>query len=388
MRIYRQITYCIMQAPPVTSSVEKAFRPAFDEISRRSAAGKEYSSNRSTLHEPTFFSRTNEGIGMSFVNADQVWVLLSIGTAVTAPRPLDPTRPAARIYGAFPTKEDAKEHADVIREMDAACSLLVVKMGEWVLFPMNEKTRDDPEYMQTRIEQRLAEYKTTQEKASSDFELEVNERRERASASLPKEDNREEKEEEADAERTVYAPPKRIRAGAEVRGQASATVCVVRDELGEVLLRVLGCFESTIEADAWCQNVGSRQILDHDIFVTPTCEWFYPNGEPRMSSRANYRIDELQRIMDAAVKNPEDVKSYKEWKKEQDRLKEEDRLRESHLLKEEEDRNKRSELEEGVSSSPPTNEVNAGADALCDSDVGNDAPAGGETAAVPEPRFE
>ena len=96
--------------------------------------------------------------------------------------------------------------------------------------------------------------------------------------------------------------------------------------VGERLVRLLGCFESNAEAESWVRDVGARTITDHDIVTAPTCEWLYPNGETRV--RTHYRMDELQRIMDAAERNPQAVRDYKTWKAEQDRLKaEEDRAK-------------------------------------------------------------
>ena len=97
----------------------------------------------------------------------------------------------------------------------------------------------------------------------------------------------------------------------------SSVLCVVPDDFGECLIKILGCFENTAEADRWVENVGSRKIADDDIYVAPTCEWLYPNGDTsKVSTR--YRVDELQRIMDAADRNPEAVQNYKDWKRQQD----------------------------------------------------------------------
>jgi hypothetical protein len=82
---------------------------------------------------------------------------------------------------------------------------------------------------------------------------------------------------------------------------------------GYVLLKILACFETTIEADAWVQDVASKSILDENIYVIPTCEWVYPNGTRVDSEKRRYRIDELQKIMDAADKNVANVQTYKEW---------------------------------------------------------------------------
>ena len=112
----------------------------------------------------------------------------------------------------------------------------------------------------------------------------------------------------------MYRPPKRMRAGAEVRGQGVVAVCVIPDEFGECLLKVLGCFESTAEAETWVRNVASRVVTEDDVLIAPTCDWFYPNavGKPAAD---HYRIPELQRIMDAAERNPKAVQEFKDWQR-------------------------------------------------------------------------
>ena len=328
------------QQPPRSvsaSSVEQAFQPAFDEISRRSAAGRQLSGPRD-FSEPTFFPpslSTPSCEAGDAILSQQRWVLFSLGTNVLAPRPVDPTHPSARIYGAFAEKEDALEHAEVVRERDSACSLAVAKVGDWILLPTNEEVRDDAALAARRADEKLRAYADARARERADFEDVVAQRRERDRARADAEADAEEREEERDALKAVYAAPKRLRAGAEVRGQGCAALCVLPDEGGEAMIRVLGCFETTIEADRWCQDVGSRSVVDHDILVVPTCEWFFPNGKGKVSSRERFRIDELQRIMDAAAQNPEAVRSYKEWKREQDRLAEE---RDEERRKEEESR--------------------------------------------------
>ena len=324
--------------PPVTASVEQAFRPAFDEIQRR----KGEVTNHKSL-ETSYFARGENPCQLPFHIPDQNYVLMTMGTAVLAPRPLYTERPAARIYGAFPTKEDAIEHSELVKERDPKCSLVVVRRDDWILFPINDKVRDDSDVAQRRIDEKLNAYHAKRKEERIEFERAVNEHRggggpSDASRKVFETEDPMEEEEMTDAERTVYAPPKRLRAGAEVRGQASAVVSVVPDEFGEILLRVLGCFESTSEADTWCRDVGSRTVTEYDLFVVPTCDWFYPNGEGKCSTNERYRIGELQRIMDAAKKNPQDVKDYKAWKKEQERLaleKEERKKEEESLALEE-----------------------------------------------------
>ena len=93
------------------NSIENVFRPAFEEIARRSAAPK--GSNANTT---TYFERSTNATLTPYELSDQDFVLMSMGTDVLAPRPLDPTRPSVRVYGSFPTREDAVDHASVLSE--------------------------------------------------------------------------------------------------------------------------------------------------------------------------------------------------------------------------------------------------------------------------------
>ena len=274
-------------------------------------------------NETTFFPRGSNPSHLPFDIPGQTYVLLTMGTSVLAPKPLHTDRPCARIYGAFPTREDAMEHAQLVVERDPNCSMVVVQQDSWFLFPTTERYRDSPEDAEKRVQEKLQRHGDSILQEQIDFERAIMERRQRPD--LPQSYNAgdpEEEREEVEAENLVYAPPKRIRAGAEVRGQAVVALVVIPDKFGEVLMKVLGCFESTGEADRWCQDVGSRHVTQHDIFVVPTCDWFYPNGIGKCTTNERYRIGELQRIMDAAKKNPQDVKDYKSWKKEQERLEE------------------------------------------------------------------
>jgi len=131
-----------------------------------------------------------------------------------------------------------------------------------------------------------------------------------------------------EAEDLVYKPPRRLRVGGEVRGQNYVAICSIPNATtGECLIKVLACFDTNQDADAWAQNVASRHIADDDIHIGRTCEWVFPNGHADSVTGSKYRIDELQRIMDAAERNPKAVQDYKAWKEEQDRRAEKNALR-------------------------------------------------------------
>ena len=84
-------------------SIEFALKPAFDEISRRSKATLALQSQENDV---TYFSRVPDVDASVLLDIpDQSYILLSMGTDVLAPRPLDRRRPALRVYGAFPFKD-------------------------------------------------------------------------------------------------------------------------------------------------------------------------------------------------------------------------------------------------------------------------------------------
>lgn len=301
------------------ASIEDTFRPAFEEIRRRSEAvgGRSYDPN-----EISYFEETPDATRLPFVLPDQDYVLVTMGTAVLAPCPVDKACPAMRVYGAFATPEEAKEHAAVVSEIDGGrYSLMIVKRDEWTLMAQTVESRDDPTENRRRRDLRLQAYRARQSEDGDAFLKAVRDGIERPAPQVaPPED--EERREEAEAEALVYQPPRRLRAGAEVRGQSAVALCVAPDEVGgECLVKVLGCFETTSEAENWVRNVATRHVTDDDIVVTGTCDWFYPNGRQK-ASREYYRNKELQRILDAAERNPKQVRRYKEWKLEQDRLEE------------------------------------------------------------------
>jgi hypothetical protein len=137
----------------------------------------------------------------------------------------------------------------------------------------------------------------------------------------------EEDVETQEAENLVYKPPRKLRVGGEVRGQNYVAICSIPNAItGECIIKILACFDTNQDADTWSQNVASRHITDDDILVGRTCEWVFPNGTAQSVSGSNYRIDELQRIMDAAERNPKAVQDYKTWKAEQDRRAEKNAL--------------------------------------------------------------
>lgn len=302
------------------SSVEAIFKPAFDEIARRQDVAKSR-----MWDETTYFAPSSTSINLPFVIAGQEFALISMGTSVLAPCPMDPTRPALRVYGAFATRDEAREHAEVIRSMDAACSMLVVPLREWALMPQNEACLQ-PDANRRRCETLLQAHRVSQMEDGDAFRHRIDIRHGGEVVTTQTQDA-EEDVETREAEDLVYKPPRRLRVGGEVRGQNYVAMCSIPNATtGECLVNILACFDTHQDADAWSQNVASRYITDDDILIGRTCDWVFPNGAAESVTGAKYRIDELQRIMDAADRNPKAVQDYKTWKADQDRRAEQNAL--------------------------------------------------------------
>ena len=240
-----------------------------------------------------------------------------MGTAVLAPRPSDPLRPALRVYGLFADKREAVEHADAVRAADPRCSLCTVDAHEWILMPQCTEARDDPEEAGRRVARRLGAHDEARRSRDEAFDRMVAAHAEPPRIG-PEEAARnvalEEDEETEEAEALVYGRPARLRSGAaEVRGQRAVALCVLPDPVGgECLFKVLACFETSADAECWVRNVATRTIVTDDVLVAPTCEWLYPNAMRSRPARTHYRVEELQRIVDAVDKRPAQIRRYKD----------------------------------------------------------------------------
>jgi hypothetical protein len=223
-----------MQTSTESKSIEQAFRPAFEEIARRRESATTAGggagggvAGTETLH----FAATDDEC-LPFRVPGQRVALVSLGTAVLAPVPKDHSRPALRVYGCFADKEEAREHAEIVQQLDPTCSLVAADTHEWLLLPLTEAARDDPDENARRTERTLEKHRAQRAASDDAFQRAVvhGEARPPVDVQPPKDEEDVEMEE---AEALVYKPPKRLRAGAEVRGQGAVALCVVPDEFGE-----------------------------------------------------------------------------------------------------------------------------------------------------------
>lgn len=311
-------------APPVAKSAEEVMRPAIEEMTRRETIARTFDP-KAVQRFPT----SGTGAVWDDLAHEQQHVLMTVGTRVMAPRPVDPRYPALRVYGCFREREEAVEHSEVVKERDPRSSLVVARRGEWFLFPQDEDVLRSPGEADRRCAARLALHEESRRAQDRAFDDAVEKNVDRP-VNWDRTEWSEDQQEEREAVDSVYTRLRRIRAGAEVRGQSCCALLVVPDptERGEVLIKVLGCFDGVQSAEEWVRDVGSRSETTHDILLAPTCEWIYPNGDRHTSQKEMYRIGELQKIMDGARRNPANVRNFKEWKRQGE---ERERAREARM---------------------------------------------------------
>lgn len=301
----------MLEEAPKTNSVQEAFQPAFEEISRRASAALQ------NTGEAVAAAKLVEATELPLPDG-QEWALISVGTAVLAPRPVERAHPALRVYGAFETSEDAAEHGTVVSEIDPSCSQIRLQLGRWFMMPQTHEALEDTLGHEARMKERLREHWERRRQEQERFDEAVRAHAEHEQRACAAVQWSEEDEATEEAEQQVYRPPRRLRAGAEVRGQSAVVLSVIPDRTGEgeCIFCVLGCHERSADAHAWVQKVVSEYAVTSDLVVATTCDWLYPNATDRTTNE-HYRNAELQKIMDAAKNNKAGVRRYKEWQNEQ-----------------------------------------------------------------------
>lgn len=297
--------------------VKNAYKPGVEEITRRSTARESAA---------TEVARPTSDVTQLRAPDGQRFALVSVGTAVLAPRVADPGHPAMRVYGAFADADDAREHAKIVEEVDPSASRILLEVGKWFLFPQDQEVLDDPTVANRRLADKLRAHTQRRRREVAAFDRAVESAGEtdgvasRQGLTGP-EGWSEEQEDDERAAQEVYKPPKRLRAGAEVRNQGAVVLSILPDRSGkgECAVCVVGCFESAREAHEWLQGVCRDRNVSTDLVIANTCEWLYPNAKDG-STNEYWGVGELQRIMDASKLNQRGVQQYKDWEREQERL--------------------------------------------------------------------
>ena len=291
----------------------------YDELSRRKTAA-------STLDNMENFERIeHSGPEPLFYDPQQAFALVTMGTQVLAPRPVEVDNPFLRVYGTFATAEEALEHAAIIAGLDERASLNVVPTHKWFLMPQDEASLHNEEEQRMRAQRHLDRAHLAQRQCNDFFQGrhdEVCRLRDgdedvqvRQPPPPPTTQSGVVDDDEEDAVREVYGLPKRLPRGGEVRGQSFVCLSTIPDADGggECIVTIWSCHDTLLDAQTWLRNVACKHIKEYDVAIAMTCEWVYPNKAGHMASGAQYRHSELQRIMDNAEQQPKAVQEFEEW---------------------------------------------------------------------------
>jgi hypothetical protein len=287
------------------AAARNAMRPYYDEIARRGRVAA------AEVRDTDYFDRVREdGDDMPFAMEEQSYVLFSLSHRGFAPVSESARAPALRVYGTFPDQESALAQADLVREHDPKCSLLLNRTHEWVVGASDPARMADAQHIAEKRDALLAAHRQERAQSDADFQSNVSKRQ---MGALPASNSNVEDERVVDlaaVEGKVKARRK-LPSGVQVCGQKLAALSVVRDPSDdcEFLFTVYACFEDAASVDRWVRNVGGNEVTQHDIDVISTCEWVYPQDmRDGKASKHAYRSAELHSIMNNYKSSPEEIK--------------------------------------------------------------------------------
>ena len=289
-------------------SVTDAYAGNHAEIRRRQALVESDNQN------PRFFERADDAAAPAFRNDAQTHFVWSASHEGMAPCAKDAQHPAVRIYGLFPSHEEALEHAHVVAALDATCSLMISPTHEWTMLPRAPERLSEAS---GHVQAVLGAYAEQRDKSKREFEENVAQRRagrgKREDATKP----------------TDIAPvsgvsdsssaPRRLGRDAEVRDQSLVAVSIVRDTtqaVGEPVFKVYAAFPTTAEGDAWARVAGDT-VVDYDIDLVSTCSWLFINDvETSKIEKEVFRSQELTSIISHQKKQPQMCENFRKWRDE------------------------------------------------------------------------
>ena len=75
-----------------------------------------------------------------------------------------------KLYGSFPTKDEAASHAKLLQKEDGTFDIYVVDMYQWLLIPPDRDKIDDVHYQEEKLEEIMNMYRESQRNAAAMFE--------------------------------------------------------------------------------------------------------------------------------------------------------------------------------------------------------------------------
>ncbi len=277
-----------------------------------------------TDRDPAAFDHVDTDRHFEFRAPSQSYVLYSISHEGVAPRCPDPSRPALRIAGLYPTKQAMLEVASQIVNEDSQCSYFCAPTCEWrvvaseyqwdgesahvgtllehhakVLQFQREEFQQHRQTLkaittngETRAETGIVEQEPVQKNSASANELEP------------------EPEAEPQAEQGNFHPFDRRFV---VPHQNYAAIVIVGDvqsaKRQQPVFKVLQAFDTHQDADAYVRNCASTVISNYDIAVIPMYTWV---GTAQADAAAViYRDNSLHKLINANRKQQARLQAYK-----------------------------------------------------------------------------
>ena len=274
----------------------------------RRASVKTYIDERSPDEVPQFSASKHDGPSFEVRLPEQNFVLYSISSEGLAPISLTPKYPNIRIYGCFPSKEDAVEYAKVVRSVDPHCSLMAHPVGEWALVAANaESLANAPQDVRARVEQ----YEQQRKMSTAEFASNVKNKKQGNTRDVSKAPDACVEVSKRPETASVYQ--RVLGANARIANQSVAVVSVIRDSEDETptqpIFMLHACFANTEDADRYVRDTLSPLQPDIDIDIIMTGEWISPQlaiDHPNCL----YRDDELNKIMENQRKEPARVARF------------------------------------------------------------------------------
>ena len=284
----------------LTEGVKSTFSEHHAEIKRRATV------NESGAFDQSVFDRVeSDAVDDPFCNSEQTFVVFSLSQKEFAPIPRDPSNPAVCLYGAFETYEEAMEEAQIVRKEHPSYSVFIDKTHTWIGAYATVARMTDAAYVESKRNMLLDAVKTERETAQADFEANVSEHR-AGKTSQPIDD---------EAVEIVGADkPDKISRSCRVEQQSLAVVSFIRDtsDEAEFLMRVYAFYNDEAEANRYVCNVCGDRVKDVDIDIIKTSTWAFPQTmHGRHVRKEVYRSTELNNVMRAHKKAPQDVERFK-----------------------------------------------------------------------------
>ena len=260
----------------------------------------------------------DDGLDDPFENPEQVFIVFSLSQREFAPVPLDPSNPALCIYGAFETREEAMEHANIVKQMHPAHSILIDTTHNWICAAATTAHLLNREYIENKKAMLLKSAETEQEIARREFEDNVANHK----AGTVKATAADENLGSGEGDNGADAPPEqtkdadvstRVHRNCRVDGQALAVMSVLPDDGpdSEFIFRVYALYDDEAAANRYVRNVCGCRVQNHHIDVVKTCAWAFPQQMKGDKVRKEvYRSDELNKVMNALKRSPQEVQQF------------------------------------------------------------------------------